>query len=217
MAINLSALRPRSWPQIREAVAALFNGTSGHSHSGTDGEGPVVAGLGDISDLDTTAQDSLVAAINEVKETADAAYVLPETGIPETDLAEAVSTSLGKADTAYQLPETGIPATDMAAAVGTSLGKADTAYQKPADGIPAADAAAAVQTSLGKADTAYQKPVDGIPAGDLTAAAQTALARVAANQAAAVAAGELDDKVKLSDFNTLLSALKTAGLMTADA
>ena len=38
---------------------------------------------------------------------------------------------------AYEKPETGIPATDLASAVQTSLGKADSAYQKPAGGIPA--------------------------------------------------------------------------------
>lgn len=62
------------------------------------------------------------------------AYYKPDTGIPATDLAEAVQTSLGLADTAYQLPETGAPASDLATAVQTSLGKADAA-------VPAADLA----------------------------------------------------------------------------
>lgn len=56
--------------------------------------------------------------------------------------------------TAYQKPSGGIPASDMASAVQTSLGKADSAYQKPSGGIPASDMASAVQTSLGKADAA---------------------------------------------------------------
>ena len=56
----------------------------------------------------------------------------------------------------YQLPVGGIPATDLASAVQTSLGKADTAYQKPSGGIPKTDLASAVQTSLDKADTALQ-------------------------------------------------------------
>lgn len=47
-----------------------------------------------------------------------------------------------KADSAYQLPEDGVPATDLASAVQTSLGKADTALQ-PADvGTMAAENAA---------------------------------------------------------------------------
>lgn len=61
-----------------------------------------------------------------------------------------------KADTAYQKPAAGIPKSDLASAVQTSLGKADSAYQKASTGIPKADLASAVQTSLGKADSALQ-------------------------------------------------------------
>ena len=67
----------------------------------------------------------------------------------------------------YTKPSGGIPATDLASAVQTSLGKADTAYQKPSGGVPKTDLASAVQTSLGKADTAYQKLLTGIPQDDL--------------------------------------------------
>ena len=56
----------------------------------------------------------------------------------------------------YSKPSGGIPASDTASGVQTSLGKADTAYQKPSGGIPSTDLAAAVQTSLGKANTALQ-------------------------------------------------------------
>ena len=63
--------------------------------------------------------------------------------------------------TAYQKPSGGIPSSDLATAVQTSLGKADTAYQKPSGGIPSSDLASAVQTSLGKADTAVQP--DSLP------------------------------------------------------
>lgn len=59
----------------------------------------------------------------------NAKYTKPGTGIPKTDLASGVQTSLGKADSAYQKPEGGIPSTDMTEAVQTSLGKADTAVQ----------------------------------------------------------------------------------------
>lgn len=41
-------------------------------------------------------------------------YSKPSGGIPESDLASAVQTSLGLADTAYQKPSSGIPATDIA-------------------------------------------------------------------------------------------------------
>lgn len=59
----------------------------------------------------------------------NAKYTKPSTGIPESDLASAVQTSLRKADTAYQKPSGGIPKTDLASAVQTSLNKADTALQ----------------------------------------------------------------------------------------
>ena len=59
-------------------------------------------------------------------------------------------------DAKYNKPSDGIPKTDLASAVQTSLGKADTAYQKPTGGIPKGDLASAVQTSLGKADSAVQ-------------------------------------------------------------
>lgn len=122
------------------------------------------------------------------------AYELPSGGIPTSDLASGIQTSLSKADSAYQKPSAGIPKTDLAAAVQTSLGKADTAlqsvpvqsvngktgtvvlsasdvgagtYSKPSGGIPSTDLSQAVQTDLGKANSAYQKPSSGIPASDL--------------------------------------------------
>lgn len=69
----------------------------------------------------------------------DGLYRLPEGGIPSTDFATAVKTSLGLADTAtqpadiadlYTLPEGGIPKTDLAAAVQASLELADNSEQK---------------------------------------------------------------------------------------
>lgn len=44
----------------------------------------------------------------------------------------------------YDKPSGGIPSSDMASAVQTSLGKADAAYQKPSGGIPDSDLAAGV-------------------------------------------------------------------------
>lgn len=65
--------------------------------------------------------------------------------------------------TPYAKPSDGIPKTDLASGVRTSLEKADTAYQKPSGGIPASDLASAVRTSLSKADTALQfAPVSSV-------------------------------------------------------
>lgn len=50
----------------------------------------------------------------------------------------------------YEKPSGGIPGTDLANSVQTSLGKADTAYQKPSGGIPGTDLASSVQDTLGK-------------------------------------------------------------------
>lgn len=99
-------------------------------------------------------QDEIIQNAADI--TTKGTYSKPSGGIPASDLASGVQTSLGKADTAYQKPSDGIPSTDMASAVQTSLGKADSAYQKPQSGIPSTDLASAVQTSLGKADTALQ-------------------------------------------------------------
>ena len=123
---------------------------------------------------------------------ADSAYQKPSGGIPTSDMASGVQTSLGKADTAYQKPSGGIPATDLASAVQTSLSAADTAYQKPSGGIPASDMASGVQTSLGKADSAYQKPSGGIPASDMASGVQTSL-------------GKADTALQSSDIDNTLS------------
>ena len=48
-------------------------------------------------------------------------------------------TKQGQWDAKYDKPQAGIPSSDMASAVQTSLGKADTAYQKPQNGVPSSD------------------------------------------------------------------------------
>lgn len=58
----------------------------------------------------------------------DAKYDKPSTGIPKTDLASGVQTSLGKADSAYQKPSTGIPQTDLASALSTKVDHGESAY-----------------------------------------------------------------------------------------
>ena len=75
------------------------------------------------------ASGNVITTTYATKTENNAKYTKPSTGIPESDLASAVQTSLGKADTAYQKPSGGIPKTDLASAVQTSLNKADTALQ----------------------------------------------------------------------------------------
>lgn len=57
----------------------------------------------------------------------------------------------------YSKPSGGIPKSDLASGVQTSLGLADSAYQKPSGGIPDTDLSSGVQTSLGLADGSLQK------------------------------------------------------------
>ena len=94
--------------------------------------------LGNLGNLTTTAKTSLVAAINELKSGAavteatvsgwgftknTGTYSKPAGGIPKTDLASAVQTSLGKADSALQT----VPSTYRTASAQDSIdsGKVD--------------------------------------------------------------------------------------------
>ena len=58
--------------------------------------------IGDLRNLATTHKSNLITAINEIKGIADGKYVKPANGIPKTDLAADVQTSLDKADSALQ-------------------------------------------------------------------------------------------------------------------
>jgi len=85
------------------------------------------------------------------------AYTKPAGGIPSTDLASAVQTSLGKADSALQTaPVTSVNGHTGVVTITASDVGLSNAYIKPGTGIPASDLATAVQTSLGKADSALQ-------------------------------------------------------------
>lgn len=95
-------------------------------------------------------------------------YSKPSTGIPKTDLASAVQTSLGLADTALQSFTESDPVFTASAAHGISSTdisnwNAKGTYSKPSGGIPKTDLASAVQTSLGKADTALQSYTETDP------------------------------------------------------
>ena len=96
----------------------------------------------------------------------DAKYNKPSDGIPKTDLASAVQTSLGKADTAYQKPSGGIPKTDLASAVQTSLGKADSAVQSI---TATGDATGKATVSSGAASIGLTLKASGVSAGTYSA------------------------------------------------
>lgn len=122
-----------------------------------------------------------------------AKYEKPSTGIPSSDMASAVQTSLGKADTAYQKPNTGIPSSDMASAVQTSLGKADSAVQ-PAD-------LATVATSGSYADLLNKPTIPAAP-GTLDTTATTAQATSASEAlSGSVALHKISKTGKYSDLS----------------
>ena len=94
-----------------------------------------------------------------------AKYDKPSGGIPKSDLASAVQSSLDKADTALQHHQDISALTNHVANNNihvTADNKAawNAKYNKPTDGIPNTDLASGVQASLNKADTALQEHQD---------------------------------------------------------
>ena len=86
-----------------------------------------------VGEATKAAQDSDGNVINTTyatKAETKAKYTKPVSGIPETDLAADVQTSLGKADSAYQKPSTGIPKADLSEEVQNAL---ETAVQGAPD------------------------------------------------------------------------------------
>lgn len=88
------------------------------------------ADMGNLADLTTKDKSSLVAAINEAAKSgggADAVTYTPQT-LTEAQQKQ-VRTNIGaeKAGTGYAKPASGIPKSDLAQSVQTSLAKADTA------------------------------------------------------------------------------------------
>lgn len=76
------------------------------------------------------------------------AYTKPSGGIPKTDLASTVQTSLGKADTAYQKPSGGIPANDIASGVVPAVDNTLTVSGAAADAKKVGDEISTVKDGL---------------------------------------------------------------------
>lgn len=162
----------------------------------SDGDSGGGGGTSDYNDLSNKPQinsvtlsgnkslnDLGIASASSVSEK----YTKPSGGIPVSDLASGVQTSLGKADSAYQKPSGGIPASDIASGV---IPDVSGFYTKPSSGIPASDIADGVIPDItdleedvgdlksaidAKADISdipdvsgfYTKPAGGIPASDI--------------------------------------------------
>ena len=119
-------------------------------------------GLAKASDIPSVPVQSVNgktgAVVLSASDVGAGTYSKPSGGIPKTDLASAVQTSLGKADTALQTaPVTSVNNKTGAVTLSASDVGAGT-YSKPSTGIPSTDLASAVQTSLGKADDAIPAP-----------------------------------------------------------
>lgn len=152
--------------------------------------------------IPTAVTESTVSGWGFTKNTGT--YSKPSTGIPKTDLASAVQTSLGKADSALQsYTETdpvfsASPAAGITSANITSWNNKGT-YSKPSGGIPASDLADTYLKSYTETDPVfsasaaagitstnistwnskgtYSKPSGGIPKTDLASAVQTSLGK----------------------------------------
>lgn len=119
----------------------------------------------DISALTAHVANNNVHVTADNKTVWNAKYDKPADGIPKTDLASVVQSSLNKADTALQEHQDIsdlVLHTENSNIHVTSEQKTawDAKYDKPTGGIPKSDLASAVQTSLGKADTALQEHQD---------------------------------------------------------
>ena len=119
---------PRITTNVTHIVVAPTGGTEGSPFPVTPPtvEEQLRADMGNLADLTTEDKSSLVAAINEAAESggaADAVTYTPQT-LTEEQRAQA-RTNIG----AYTKPASGIPKSDLADDVQTSLAKADTALQ----------------------------------------------------------------------------------------
>ena len=119
---------PRITTNVAHISVAPTGGTEGNPFPAIPPtvEEQLRADMGNLADLTTEDKSSLVAAINEAAESggaADAVTYTPQT-LTEEQRAQA-RTNIG----AYTKPASGIPKSDLADDVQTSLAKADTALQ----------------------------------------------------------------------------------------
>lgn len=169
--------------QMEVDTAIRGSGGGGAVNSVNGKTGAVVLDAADVGALaDTTTASDL------------GAYVKPSGGIPESDLASAVQTSLGKADSAYQKPSGGIPAADLASGVIPSVPSAYTSTPSPLG-----TAAAGSSSAYAKGDHVHAMP----SASDVGAA--PAVTEVTISTAGAVS--QALDAGKIYHFTGAISAL----------
>lgn len=74
-----------------------------------------------VTDVVSSEASARMSADTNLQSNIDAKYTKPATGIPSTDLATSIQTSLSKANSAYQKPSGGIPESDLASDVQEKL------------------------------------------------------------------------------------------------
>lgn len=83
-----------------------------------------------VTAYDSHLQNGNIHTTQQEKESWNAKYDKPNSGIPKSDLDQETKTALDNAANAYKKPSTGIPSTDMTEAVQQSLTKADNSVQQ---------------------------------------------------------------------------------------
>ena len=180
---NVQASLDKADSALQSAPVTSVNTKTGavslsYSDVGADASGAAATVQGN---LDSHTQDSTIHVTAANKTTWNAKYAKPSGGIPKSDLAEAVQTSLGKADTALQ--------SAPVSSVNNKTGAVELTYSDV--GADASGAAATVQGNLtSHADNTdihttaneknawnakYSKPSGGIPKSDLSAGVQSSL------------------------------------------
>lgn len=116
--IHVTAAEKASW-NSKSTFSGSYNDLTNKPSNATTSQS------GFMSSTDKAKLDGIDTSTLATKTEVNAKYSKPSSGIPKTDLASAVQTSLGKADSAYQKPTNGITTSDLASSVVASLSKAD--------------------------------------------------------------------------------------------
>ena len=159
MAIELTGtVKPKgNFPIVEAADVSMSDGKTLDSKL-SEKQDKIISDEGEYYTAKTV--DGALQELGAQRKEWDGKYSKPADGIPKTDLASAVKTSLDKADTAYQKPTGGIPQSDLAdGVIPTQLSQLsdDETHRTVTDSEKA--------TWNGKGT--YSKPTGGIPSSDL--------------------------------------------------
>ena len=195
---------------LRDGTEAQFNAKVDTLPAGT---------LFGITDATVSKADLSTDLKNEI----NGKYTKPSTGIPKTDLASAVQTSLGKADSAIQKPST--PTTESAITINSS----GTVSTKPLSSITGKTEVYVGSTTPTNPDeilwidpngnskyeslidSKYTKPVGGIPKSDLSSEVQASLnkANTALQSHQTITTGSVNGTISVGGTNVAVKGLSS--------